>query len=442
MTNHCLPTSRPIIERFAKARGIPFDIADVLKYEIDKHLYYYGNHFRSPYEEKRDIAEVNAQLTQGLQTFFNLAQAVINTPNWVAKAHTFEGDSRPSCVCNAYFSWGEQIERFGYRAHLPLWQGEGGSNEVEVALRASLKSLQSLFRLDFRILCNDYFIKALTLSREILKQYYAHKSVEFLMVPTTIPFFEAVSTQIFRELDKPSFLAINGLPTAYYWNIGEFPVDYYVVWGDKIRDGYIRNGMEGDKLLVSGHPNYSNISLAEPRFSLDNVLVGGRPFNGAPSRYMSLHQNRGFVIDHVHRIQIALRELGVNQAVLRPHPVESPDWYEMFVDESFWRVDRRPLSAALNESTLVIGPPSTMFLDALMAGVNYSVLEVGRDYNPGNDPNFIYSDPFDGSNPKVPVAQNEVELFVNIRDRRAVELSVVEEFVKPGFTPEVVLNAL
>ena len=64
----------------------------------------------------------------------------------------------------------------------------------------------------------------------------------------------------------------------------------------------------------------------------------------------------------LHMIGKVLKELGAVE--LRMHPSENPDWYAKFIDTKFL-IDQDKLSASLANSTLVIGPVSTLFIDAI-----------------------------------------------------------------------------
>ena len=77
---------------------------------------------------------------------------------------------------------------------------------------------------------------------------------------------------------------------------------------------------------------------------------------------------------YIYEIGKVLKELG-GKAKLRMHPSENPDWYAKFIDTKFFVIDQDKLSASLANSTLVIGPVSTLFIDAINFGVSYIVYE-------------------------------------------------------------------
>ena len=51
-----------VIKSIQRATGLDYKMLDLLKYEIDKHIYYFGRHFNFPYEKARGDEETSARL--------------------------------------------------------------------------------------------------------------------------------------------------------------------------------------------------------------------------------------------------------------------------------------------------------------------------------------------------------------------------------------------
>jgi hypothetical protein len=79
----------------------------------------------------------------------------------------------------------------------------------------------------------------------------------------------------------------------------------------------------------------------------------------------------------------------------------------------------------------VIGPTSTVFLEALYYGVNYVCFEPSiEDIDLLN---FPLVPPFDGSDERVPIAKNEDELEKIIKRKILVNLEVFDDYIKTPF---------
>ena len=141
----------------------------------------------------------------------------------------------------------------------------------------------------------------------------------------------------------------------------------------------------------------------------------------------------------MYRLQGVLRSLGISRARLRPHPAESPLWYQEFIDNNFWSIDTEPLPESLQKSSLLIGPMSTVFIEAICNGVNYVIFEANDEYyNPAGYLNLQPQCPFDGSDPRIPVARTETELVNIMNSRCAVEPSCLGDYIRPKFDPTVI----
>ena len=131
------------------------------------------------------------------------------------------------------------------------------------------------------------------------------------------------------------------------------------------------------------------------------------------------------------QIQNVLTNLGVKSVRFRPHPAENPNWYLKILDLSFFKLDMDNLENSLKKSTLVIGPTSTVFLEAIYWEVNYVIYEPSQ--NNINLRGLKLYPPFDGFYPEFPVAKNEIELKSVIENKIKVKFSIFHKFIKTPF---------
>ena len=230
-------------------------------------------------------------------------------------------------------------------------------------------------------------------------------------------------------------IALHGLPGRYN-SIDDNRADYLLVWGDRIKEYHVRGGIGPDKILVTGHPEYSPAApqaLTVPgklRFSLGNILVLSKAMNGAQYSVEEVLTDRGNLILYLYSIRKILQKNGVKRVTLRLHPSESVDWYRSFLPGGFFQFDNSPLHNSIARASLVIGPASTVFIESLIAGVNYLVYEPmlnGRDLL-----NLPVVPPFDGSEPGIPVANSEEDFQRLLSEGGAINPSVIPCYIKPS----------
>ena len=132
--------------------------------------------------------------------------------------------------------------------------------------------------------------------------------------------------------------------------------------------------------------------------------------------------------------------LGIKKVRFRPHPSENPSWYLKFLDLSFFKLDTVNLEESLKKSTLVIGPSSTVLLEALYFDVNYVVYEPSQ--NNISLMNDLLYPPFDGAYPEIPVAKNEDDLKSILENKRIITYSVIHKFIKTPFNLDFIKDLI
>lgn len=434
-------SSRPPLDSFLAVSGFPEELAGFAKYEFDKHLYYYGAHFSNGYDRVvagRDPVRYAAELTD----FFWKLQPAVDARLSKAVAAS---DAAPSVFSNAYFGWTQPLSALGVRLVQQPWVAAADSDPLAAALLGQCRVVQELFRSSMGVFYSKPFHKLLRAVVANLEGYFAAHGASALMVPFTNGFFEGVSTEIFRRQKKPTFLCIHGLPGRFdWWRRGEHPVDYLVVWGEAMKRRIVDTGRPESTVLVSGHPSLSTPQHRPISSGLDRVLVLGYSQNGAPQLNAPHFHDRSLGLDYLWRVQRSLQKVGVTRARMRPHPSESASWYRQNLDGDFYAVDEsRSITEALAQSTLVVGPTSTVVLEAAVAGINYvGFFPTSSQYNPIGDAFFRPDLPLDGSDHRFPVASNEDELVRLLSKGAVVDAAALPDYLAPSFKPEVILEVL
>ena len=169
-------------------------------------------------------------------------------------------------------------------------------------------------------------------------------------------------------------------------------------------------------------------------------MIVSKSLNGAQHRDAVRLIDRGNLIIYLEGIRNVLKAIGVKKVRLRVHPSENIDWYFKFIDRDFFVADNVLLRDSLKRSTLVIGPTSTVFLESIYYGVNYLV------YEPASQnvdlSGFPLVPPFDGSDPKVPIAKNEAELLRMLKEKTLVDKTVFNDYVDTPFDPHEFIDLI
>jgi len=397
---------------------------DYLKYELDQRVYSYGDQFLSPRErtiKSRSFNKLARKLAFRLHGYYK----ILSTQN-------FSPSMTKRIVSNAYFSINDEFRQIGFSVFSPPWGYSKKSSFIpDIKLLKSFFKLESILETSsFIDLLNKKTSVALNLFVENSKEAYQHINAAALIVPNDINIWERIAIEQFKKMGLPTFTFLHGLPGRYN-HLDESRTDYLVVWGEKIKDSYIKAGHDPKRIFISGHPHYKNLITKDTEHSLDNILVITKSMNGAQHSANVVLSDRGNLVAYLYSIQQVLVSLGVKKVRLRPHPSESINWYYRFIDKDFFSFDRENLAESIRTSTLVIGPTSTVMLESLYHGVNYQV------YEPSVEgicvDNYPAVPPFDGSDSRVPVAKNKEDLKYFLKGKSRIDLKFWSDYIQTPF---------
>jgi len=396
---------------------------DSLNYELNKYIYYFGNHFRYPLEaHKKNPVIYLKQILYGIlhESFHNL-------------------NEKNTIVSNAYFFLNRELENIGYRVVKPKWHNNG-IRFVNSKLQKEINYFKkSFFKKNFYSFFQKEFIDRLDNLKSVLKEYYSTNS-SGLFVPNDMSFFENFSLQIFNDLHKPNFVFLHGLPGRYN-TIDDNRAQYLIVWGNKIKENYINVGVDEKKIFVAGHPYYKKFIQKELKFDLSNILILTKSVNGAPIiTNDNILSDRSNSVLYLYSVQTVLEKLNVKKVRFRPHPSESPNWYFKFIDTDFYVLDNKSFPKAIQESSLVIGPTSTTILESTYYGVNYVIYELAQ--NNIDLTNYKLAPPFDGSDSRIPVAKSEDDLFRIIKNKEKVNSDFFYDYIQTPFDISFIKNII
>jgi len=400
---------------------------DLLKLELDWHIYHYGAHFSRP---KGSIAKSKTPLRSRLLNWYSANYQ-----------HHFSAD-KSNILSLIYFSgFNKHLEDEGYNLVSPYWAPHGRKVAGNAAIVKAYHEIDRHLRdSSFSYLIGEEFQQQVSSFEQIVDSYLREKDLKAALLYTGQLFYSKIVIACFRSMRRPSFILSHGLP-AFYHREAETNGDYLVVWGEQVRQNYLKAGVDPAKVLVAGHPSYNSIVKDRKiRFDLSDVLVLPKAMSPHQHTYEPILGDRGNIIVYLLRVKAVLQKAGVKKARLRPHPSMSGSWLLQFLGTDFYYLDTLSLSDSLQTASLVVGPTSTLLLESIGHGVNYLVYEPvtaeGKDLG-----GYEIVPPFDGSDEDIPVAKTDDALYDLIKNKVVVDKKALDKYLRP-FDVSVIKNKL
>lgn len=393
---------------------------DDLKYELDRRIYHYGDHFKNNNDNNTLL------LINFLKKQFRISRALLNRRINVSSLNNI-------AVNNAYFGLKEDLRCNNFSPVDVPWI----CSYNKFSLYVDLLNYQDLIdKVTFDSFLNsEIYLHHNTIYNKLL-EYYSSTNIKILCLYNDMCLFEKMSIRIFKNLSKPTFVFLHGIPGRYN-NIDENRTDYLIVWGKKIKENFVKAGIKEEKIIISGHPSYKSYDLAniKLRAGLDKILVISKSMFLSPQGNKVQLADRGNLILYLLEIEEVLRKFNVPYVTFRPHPSENIDWYYKFISKDFFRQDcNSNITQTLINSSLVIGSTSTTFLNALMNNVNYIIYEPAYEQNDLLD--FPLNPPFDNKDERAVVANSKEELFEKISKCEIVNKEILLDYIDPNYNLE------
>jgi len=346
--------------------------------------------------------------------------------------------SSDTVIYESYFAiknMESELNKIGFKVTQPPWRlSKNGYDsaiyKISTVLKENVdKGLNSILSEDFQNLVELYM--------SYLYKYYKNSNIKAIILPYDLPANEKISIEIFKKLNKPSFIFLHGGMPAHYTTHRFNTSDYLMVWGDEHKKNYIKEGFNEDKIIVTGHPYYQKIvDYVEYRFDLKNILVLSKPPVGGQKTDKIILQDLANSLLYLYMIEDVLKSIGISNVRLRLHQSDDICYYENNINTDFYKFDKNYLKKSLSESSLIIGPGSTVFLEALCYGVNYVIFEPSIDGIGMN--NYKLCTPLIGDDPEIPVANSTNELKYILKLKISVNPNVLKKYMKTPFN----LNAV
>lgn len=394
---------------------------DFFKVELDWHIYNSERHIANVCHRDKKIS-----LKQKLIDFYKYSNALFFNS-------TFKNQENLNILSTVNFNNKNSFSDLGFNVYSPIWSALGKNNiygDFE-SLKFHLKVQNLIRNEDFYLFLDSTLHQELENFQNHLIKQYKKQDFKALLLNTDEYFYSKYFIDIFKKIEKPSFVFSHGLPGVYSLDVDN-RADYLMVWSEKIKQNYINAGFNDSKVKVIGSAKFTNMSKTkELRSSFIDILI-------IPISSANWHQygydntvltDKSMIVLYLYKVQKVLKKLGITKARYRPHPSVDKKWVHAFLDHDFYVCDQEELNTSLNRSTLVIGTTSTVLFEALMNGVNYIVFEP-KDEAGINMTAFKTVPPFDGSEEKVMVTNDEIELEKMLRSNAMTDYSLIHDYIQ------------
>lgn len=396
---------------------------DLIEYIIHEDVYRCGAHLKPKSPSKIEfLFKVIVTIAAQIFTLF-----FVKRPSEVK----YRGLSQSSSTFDTHFM------RYGYSVDRVVW-----APKRKIPSRFRLGILISYFRIHWRFhfsprgyLIDRKFVDEVSRLKEQIVELVLEEQYSFLFVSEDLNFDARLLIAVFDQIGKPSFLMAHGGMQSFYGNGMDERTSYLCQWGQLQVDGFVENGYDAARILNVGHPSYVKKKGAL-RSSLDSVLVLTRSCTGARIEEGKEIEDRGKAIAYMLELQRSLQSLGIERVRYRPHPVEESDWYSQYLDPEFFTLDNDSVEVSLNKSSLVLGPISTMMVDAVCRGVNYVIyepVEEAKNILGATTMSPMLSRPAD-----YPWAKSREELESTLKQGRKISKDGVDALLNDNFEADLV----
>ena len=200
--------------------------------------------------------------------------------------------------------------------------------------------------------------------------------IKIISVGEDTTFWPRVLLQVSKDKGLRSVLISHGGIPSLYDGTVDTKSDLLLVWGKMQKDSYVMNSYNPKRIKVIGHPRYSgnNVKFNE-KINLNNILLLTKSICAIPPSDLKLYENPNLILKYLVTIKMSLKELGINSVNLRLHPSEDIGWYKELLIDRFFNITNSCLDNDLNDASLIIGPTSTVFIDAISKRKPYIFFE-------------------------------------------------------------------
>jgi hypothetical protein len=407
--------------------GLSSDLGQMYKYvrpEIESRIFLSGDSIYG--------------IRQSKHSFLSAAKGVARKLYINAHASQFKTIGKGDVVLSsAYFNLDLELQNIGREVYKAPWAFNRGSKTQglfdSALLRCITECNEFLSKRPFHKLADQDSLSRMQGFKDELASIYRRLKVSTFICASTYPLFDRMSIDAVTDAGGKAYMLMHGIPGVYERHMKFYDSSFdLLVWGNAFKKKYESLGVSPKSIVVTGHPLYKKFEHEALAIRTHNPLVITKAPPGMRVDKDDKLGDQSAAILYLYSVRRALQAAGIKKALLRPHPSEKIEWYLSFLDSDFYTIVGGNLSNALKNSSVVVGPTSTTFLEANYFGIPYIVYEPLLEGNADLLGNPLVM-PFDGSDSRIPVALSECQLTEILGCGRSIDLSYWHDYVQTPF---------
>jgi hypothetical protein len=340
-------------------------------------------------------------------------------------------------LSSAYFNLDLELQNIGREVYKAPWVFNRGSKTPGLFDSALLRWIAEcngfLSQRPFHKLADQESLSRVQGFKDELAAIYRRLEVSTFICASPYPLFDRMSVDAIADAGGKAYMFMHGIPGVYERHMKFFDGSFdLLLWGNAFKDKYGSLGVSTESMHVTGHPFYKTLECEKLIIRGDSPLVITKAPSGIRVDKEDKLGDQSSTLLYLFSVQRALEAAGIKKALVRPHPSENIEWYRNFLNPDFYTVAGGDLSTALKSASVIVGPTSTTMLDANYYGTPYVVYEPLLQEKTDLFGNPLVM-PFDGSDPRVPVAHSECQLSEMLSARQLVDLSYWHDYVQTPF---------
>ena len=214
---------------------------DFFKAELDWQLYVSETHMAKQYFRNR-----RKTLKEELLAFYQYSYALVS-PNNLKQSKNLK------VLSTVHFPVKNTLSDLDIDSYSPIWHPVGKKKIFgDLKTLHWHKNIQDRIRYDdFHLFLESKFHDGLEEFQQYLLTQYEKQDFKGLFLYTDQYFYSKYSIDIFKKMNRPSFVFTHGMPGIYNLEVDN-RADYLMVWSEKIRQNYIDAGFLESKVKCSG----------------------------------------------------------------------------------------------------------------------------------------------------------------------------------------------
>lgn len=293
---------------------------DLLYYHLDKCLWYHSDYWRNPlkiYKEGELNQNKEFVILVFIRRLLGFIKCIITVfKNFLLNTENQKINDDEIIICQSYFNF---IANFPFRSinifDFSFLNTDEYENDIKLIMEVD--GILQNEGLDY-LLSLEMNEKINKLKKSLLR-IYADKKIKAFFSYADCDFWSRIFILIFKQLNKPTFLYVHGMPGVYKSIYNRS--DFLLVWSEKMKNNFINAGVPKEKILLWQNKKYAGNITPLKKIELSSVVVLGHTMPGADpccDKTRNFQRNFGLTLLYADLVKNTLLKMGVKKAVFDP----------------------------------------------------------------------------------------------------------------------------